>query len=452
MTSWAIALPACPNATACSGWSRSHTAAAATARRIGIDDAAGRAVVDDVERPAGVGRRDHRLAGEERLVRPEAEVLVDRRVVGGEARGVEVGQLRRVDASREADPAVDATVGRELPQPVAVRPLADDDDLERGLERGCLDQQVDALGAIEPVDREDEVPVAVVVVGELLPGMGQHLGDEPRRALQPAGDVAGGREQAARLAERDAVEILHLAANGPVLGALGELPQRGAVELVGLPELVHEPDPLLGVAHDVRRELRRDDHVDRPPVALGEVEQAPRERLGQDLGARVPLERDRDDLRLVSPRAQLLDQRVGEDLGAPVGEGHLRPAHGNAHRGYPFSLRNAASSACNLSTCSWRSSTSRSAAALNERWSYASGSTYHRISLRSTALTGVPRPPRTPGRRRSERSAETGQSRSASSRAARRSAGSPPPAGSAPESRTCSRRLWKSASTSTGAR
>ena len=231
-------------------------------------------------------------------------------------------------------------------------------------------------------------PWPVVVVGELLPGVGQHLGDEPRRALQPAGDVAGGREQAARLAERDAVEILHLAAHGPVLGALGELPQRGAVELVGLPELVHEPDPLLGVAHDVRRELRRDDHVDRPPVALGEVEQAPREGLGQHLGAGIPLERDRDDLRLVPPRAQLLDQRVGEDLGAAVGEGHLRPAHGNAHRGYPFSLRNAASSACNLSTCSWRSSTSRSAAALNERWSYASGSTYHRISLAQHRLDG----------------------------------------------------------------
>ena len=56
----------------------------------------------------------------------------------------------------------------------------------------------------------------------------------------------------------------------------------------------------------------------------------------------------------------------------------------------------------------------RSAAALNDRWSYASGSTYQRISLRSTALTGVPMPPRTPGRSRSDRSAETGQRRSAS--------------------------------------
>ena len=60
---------------------------------------------------------------------------------------------------------------------------------------------------------------------------------------------------------------------------------------------------------------------------------------------------------------------------------------------------------------------SRSVAALNERWSYASGSTYQRMSFRSTAFTGVPMPPRTPGRSLSERSADTGQRRSASARA-----------------------------------
>ena len=34
---------------------------------------------------------------------------------------------------------------------------------------------------------------------------------------------------------------------------------------------------------------------------------------------------------------------------------------------------------------------------MNERWSYASGSTYQRISFRSTAFTGVPTPPRHAG-------------------------------------------------------
>ena len=48
--------------------------------------------------------------------------------------------------------------------------------------------------------------------------MWEHLGDEARRALEPAGDVARGREQARRLTERDAIEILHLAAQRAVLG------------------------------------------------------------------------------------------------------------------------------------------------------------------------------------------------------------------------------------------
>ena len=91
--------------------------------------------------------------------------------------------------------------------------------------------------------------------------------------------------------------------------------------------------------------------------------------------------------------------------------------------------RNASSCRSSSSICACRSSIRRSAAALNERWSYASGSTYQRIALRSTALTGVPIPPRRPGRSRSPRSAETGQRRSASARAASRSSASPAAAG-----------------------
>lgn len=91
----------------------------------------------------------------------------------------------------------------------------------------------------------------------------------------------------------------------------------------------------------------------------------------------------------------------------------------------------------------------RSAAALKERWSYASGSTYQRIIFRRTLFAGVPTPPRTPGRRRSGRSAETGQRRSASSRAARRVSASPAPPGSAPQRRTSSRSASNNAATST---
>ena len=61
----------------------------------------------------------------------------------------------------------------------------------------------------------------------------------------------------------------------------------------------------------------------------------------------------------------------------------------------------------------------------------------------------VPRT-RTPGLNRSERSAETGQSRSASSRSVRHSDGPEPPPGSAPDRRTSCRNRSRSAATSTG--
>ena len=127
------------------------------------------------------------------------------------------------------------------------------------------------------------------------------------------------------------VELLHLAAQRPVLGRRAELPELGAVQLVRLPELVHEPDALLRVANDVRRELRRDDDVDPPAVRLVEVEHPPEERLGEHTCARVPLERHGDEVGLVAPRPQLVDEFVGEDLGAAPGERHLRPQHGDPH-------------------------------------------------------------------------------------------------------------------------
>ena len=68
----------------------------------------GLAVVDDLERAAGVERRHDRLAGEERLVGDHPEVLVDRRVVDGEAARVEVGEPLAVDAAGELDLAVRA--------------------------------------------------------------------------------------------------------------------------------------------------------------------------------------------------------------------------------------------------------------------------------------------------------------------------------------------------------
>ena len=96
------------------------------------------------------------------------------------------------------------------------------------------------------------------------------------------------------------------------------------VELVRLPELVHEPDDLVRVAHDVRGELRRDHEVDRPPVHFLEVEQPPQERLREHARAGVPLERDGDEVGLVPEGAQLVREPLRDELGAPGREGHLR--------------------------------------------------------------------------------------------------------------------------------
>ena len=297
-------------------------AASASALRLGHE--AGDAVGDDLERPARVGRRHHRLLGQERLVRHHPEVLVHRRVVDGEAARIQVGELLLRDTAEEAR----AAVGERL-EPVAVGPVAGDDDLEASALRG-LEQQVDPLGAVEPADREDEVAVLVAAVRELLRRVRHHLGGDPGRALEPVGDVAGGREDLLGLAEGDPVELLDATADRALLGRLAELPELGAVELVGLPELVDEPDDLVRMADDVAGELGRDHELDPPAVRLVEVEQPPEERLGQHALARVPLERNGDEVGVVSALGELGDEVVREDLDAPSRERHLGAADGDS--------------------------------------------------------------------------------------------------------------------------
>ena len=161
--------------------------------------------------------------------------------------------------------------------------------------------------------------------------MWKHLGLEAGRRLEPRGDVARDGEEARGLAERDAVEVLHLPTQRALLRRVAELPERRPVQLVRLAELVDEPHALLGVAHEIGRELRRHHHVDSPAVRLVEVEQPPQERLREDARAGIPLERNGDEICLVIPGAELLDELIREDLDAPVRERHLRPADGDSH-------------------------------------------------------------------------------------------------------------------------
>ena len=81
--------------------------------------------------------------------------------------------------------------------------------------------------------------------------MWQYLGDEAGGALEPACDVARGGEETRRLTQRNAVEVVYLPAHDAILGGLPELSELGPVELVRLSELMHQPDPLLRMAHGV---------------------------------------------------------------------------------------------------------------------------------------------------------------------------------------------------------
>src|SRR5581483_9114796 len=122
--------------------------------RIGCGDEPGLAVAHDLERAARVVRGDDGLAGEECLVGNHAEVLVDRRVVDGEAARIEIDELVVVYPARKANLPVGA--GGELLEPSAVGAFAGDHDAKAGRALCRLDEQVDALRAVETVDGEDE--------------------------------------------------------------------------------------------------------------------------------------------------------------------------------------------------------------------------------------------------------------------------------------------------------
>ena len=80
---------------------------------VGSGDEPRPTVGDHLERPARVGRRQHGLLGQERLVGDHPEVLVDRRVVDGETACVQRGELGFVDAAGELGAAVQAALVRD---------------------------------------------------------------------------------------------------------------------------------------------------------------------------------------------------------------------------------------------------------------------------------------------------------------------------------------------------
>ena len=267
VTRAASSCPAAPNASASPRCSRSQPAASASAGALGRGDEPGAAVAHDLERPARVGRRQDGLRGEERLERHHPEVLVDRRVVDGEAAGVERGELRLVGEPGELDAAVETTLAREPLEPLAVGALARDHDAQapgRARPPRSGGRSASRGRAGSPRGRSRRTPRS---------GRGAPAADaaSPRRARPVERSIRSAtlREVAKsrlRLAERDPVQGLDRAPQRPVLRFFAELAQIGSVELVGLAELVQHPDALVRVADAVGGELRRDDEVDRRPV------------------------------------------------------------------------------------------------------------------------------------------------------------------------------------------
>ena len=103
------------------------------------------------------------------------------------------------------------------------------------------------------------------------------------------------------------------------------------VELVGLPELMHEPDDLVRMVDQVRRELRRDHEVRRRRAAGEQIDEPPHQPALEQPLVRPRLERHADDVRLVPASPELRDQLVREDLGASAHERLLRAADGDPH-------------------------------------------------------------------------------------------------------------------------
>src|SRR5262249_7430082 len=138
--------------------------------------------------------------------------------------------------------------------------------------------------------------------------MVQRLGRDSVVLLHSARRVRSVRKHPAALAERFRVEPDERVAESDVALVVTEVAVDRAAWRRRRAGLVNQPRRLARRAREVGRKLRRDDEVDRPSVALAEIQQAPCGGMRQDLLLRIPLERDADELRLVSARDELAQQ------------------------------------------------------------------------------------------------------------------------------------------------
>ena len=191
-----------------------------------------------------------------------------------------------------------------------------------------------------------------------LRGRIEHLGLELIETAQAVRHVARDGVDGARLGEGAAVHGAdHLQRLGVARLALGKVAVARAQQVVGLAELMDQPDHLVGMFDQIGREARRDDEIDPLARRLGEAHQSPGEAPLQQLGPRGPVERQGDDVHLEAAGLELVAQGVDQHLGSAVGERDLGGADDDARLHPParsFSSRRR--SRVSTRAESWRSS------------------------------------------------------------------------------------------------
>ena len=293
-------LPAAPHVRASASCSREPRARPASAAGSGSHDEPGPAVGDDLERPAGVGRRHDRLLGQERLVRapsrsPRRRARSRRR--GSARRGRRA--RRRRHAAGEGRRGRRGRAGARAPR-AARGPGPSPATTPRSAASAASassSRSTRFARSSRPTERTKS-PYASQRYASACGGCGSTSAAMPGRALEPAGDVRARSRTTFRASpSATAVEALHLrgAARGPRADSR-ELAELGAVELVRLAELVQRARrPCCGWRTQYDGNFVATTRSIAPAVRLLEVEQPPEERLRQHALARVPLERHRHE-------------------------------------------------------------------------------------------------------------------------------------------------------------
>ena len=143
---------------------------------------------------------------------------------------------------------------------------------------------------------------------------------ETRRPLRRVRRV---REDSSAFAEHRRVEADYSFAQRDVFIGMREITEWRACQFIGGAMLMDEPGDLVWMAREVRRELGGNDEIDRPPVAFREVQQAPRTRVRENFGLRVPLERHADQLSVIPVQPELADQLTDMVLSTAADKRHL---------------------------------------------------------------------------------------------------------------------------------